>query len=250
MSSLGKALRILKALAEPPFEYSLTELSEHMNIGKSGLYKLLQELRNEHFVVQNRSTKKYHLGPISLRLGKVYSRYIGFEEIAGPILDHLLKAINETVYVAVWEGDRVVVVCKRTRPGALYEMNDFIGQSLPVNGGSSGRLLTAFQDPDVIDEILDKTELEKRTPYTIEDREELLKDYEKIRQEGYCVEDQTFSLGVMGISVPITDKSGSVPACLAMNAARTEENMKKVPVWLQLLKDAAQEFTYKLQFRH
>jgi DNA-binding IclR family transcriptional regulator len=46
MSSLGKALRILKALAEPPFEYSLTELSEHMNIGKSGLYKLLQELRN------------------------------------------------------------------------------------------------------------------------------------------------------------------------------------------------------------
>jgi DNA-binding IclR family transcriptional regulator len=129
-------------------------------------------------------------------------------------------------------------------------MNDFVGQSLPVNGGSSGRLLTAFQDPDVIQEVLDKTELEKRTPYTITDREALLADYEKIRQQGYCVEDQTFSLGVMGISVPITDKSGSVSACLAMNAARTEENMEKVPVWVQLLKDAAQEFTYNLQFRH
>jgi DNA-binding IclR family transcriptional regulator len=250
MSSLGKALRILKALAEPPFEYSLTELSEHMSIGKSGLYKLLQELRGEHFVVQNKSTKKYHLGPISLRLGKVYSRYIGYEEIAGPILDHLLQAINETVYVAVWEGDRVVVVCKRTRPGALYEMNDFIGQSLPVNGGSSGRLLTAFQDPEVISEVLDKTDLQKRTPYTIADREGLLKDYENIRKQGYCVEDQTFSLGVMGISVPITDKSGSVSACLAMNASRNEENMQKVSVWIQLLQDAAQEFSYKLQFRH
>jgi DNA-binding IclR family transcriptional regulator len=221
-----------------------------MSIGKSGLYKLLQELRGEHFVVQNKSTKKYHLGPISLRLGKVYSRYIGYEEIAGPILDHLLQAINETVYVAVWEGDRVVVVCKRTRPGALYEMNDFIGQSLPVNGGSSGRLLTAFQDPEVISEVLDKTDLQKRTPYTIADREGLLKDYENIRKQGYCVEDQTFSLGVMGISVPITDKSGSVSACLAMNASRNEENMQKVSVWIQLLQDAAQEFSYKLQFRH
>jgi hypothetical protein len=35
-----------------------------------------------------------------------------------------------------------------------------------------------------------------------------------------------------------------------MNAERTDENMEKVPVWLQLLKDAADEFSYKLQFRH
>jgi hypothetical protein len=35
-----------------------------------------------------------------------------------------------------------------------------------------------------------------------------------------------------------------------MNASRNEENMQKVSVWIQLLQDAAQEFSYKLQFRH
>jgi len=78
----------------------------------------------------------------------------------------------------------------------------------------------------------------------------LLKDYEAIRVNGYCVEDQTFSLGVMGISVPVFGKDGKVFACLAMNAPRTDENMEKVPLWIQLLKDAANDFSYKLQFRH
>lgn len=250
MSSLEKALKIMKTLAEPPFEYSLTELSERLSLAKSGLYKILVELRKESFVVQNPLTKKYHLGPICLRLGRVYNKYIGYEEIAGPILEHLLQTINETVYLAIWEGDRPVVICKRTRPGALYEFNDFIGQSLPINGGSTGRLLTAYQDPQTIEKILSETELEKRTPYTITDKEELLKDYETIRSKGYCVEDETFSLGVIGISVPVFGKDGRVAACLAMNAPKTEENMEKIPLWIQLLKDAASDFSYKLQFRH
>ncbi|GAB6280965.1 MAG: IclR family transcriptional regulator [Thermovirga sp.] len=250
MSSLQKALRILRTLAEPPFEYSLTELSRQMEASKSGLHKLLQELREDHFIVQDSSTKKYHLGPISLRLGMVVNNYLGISEIAEPVLEQLLQTINETVYVCVWEGDRVVVVCKRTRPGALYEYNDFIGKSLPVNGGSSGRLLTAYQDQAKIRRLLKGTYLEKRTPRTLTDEEDLIRDYSMIREQGYCLEDETFSLGVMGISLPIFDKTGRVSSCVAMNAVRNEENMDKVPFWIQMLRNSAEAISSKLQFRH
>lgn len=251
MSTLQKATQIMRILAEPPFEYSLTEMSLQMDSSKSGLYKLLQGLKQEHFIVQNASTKKYHLGPINLRFGKVVNRFIGISEIAEPILQHLLQAINETVYVCVWEGDRVVVVCKRTRPGALYEYHDFIGKSLPPNGGSSGRLLTAYQDETYVRKLLARNGLEKRTPHTLVDIEELMQDYRVIREAGYCIEDETFSLGVMGISVPVFGRDQTVQYCLAMNAVRDDETMKnRTPIWLQQLSDAAEEFSYKLQFRH
>ncbi len=250
MSSVNKALQILRKLGEPPYEYSLTELSGELGLSRSNLFKILRDLENNFFVIKAPSSKKYHLGPINLRLGRVYSRLVGFNEIAKPVLKNLCEIIGETVYTCIWEGDRVVVLDKETCQGSLYDKNDFIGKSLPVNCGSSGKLLFAYREPEKIPLLIRNLPLQKRTENTLMDVDQLLKEYADIRKKGYSFEDETFDRGVIGLSVPIFSKNGEVTFCLSMNAEKTEKNLDRVPFWLRNLQTAAENISYHLQFRY
>lgn len=250
MSSLEKSLLILKRLGDPPYELSLSDIADHIDMGKSGAFKLLNIMKNHNFVIQNKTSKKYHLGPIMLRLGNVYGRFNGIQEIAKPILTHITETLGETTYISIWEGERAFPAYKKYLPGGIYDYNDFIGKSLPLNAGGSAMLLCAFQDPSHIREILDSIELEQRTPFTLTDRDLLMEEYRKIREQGYVIEDETFSLGILSIAVPVFDKSNMVGACLALAARKDHATEEKISEWLQVLRNGAEELSYKLQFRH
>lgn len=250
MSSVRKALEILKKLGEPPFEYSLTELSKELDLSISNIFKILKDLEEQYFVVKDSSSRKYHIGPINLRLGRVYSSLVGFNEVAKPILVNLLSIMGETVYTCIWEVDRVVVLDKETRPGGLYELEDFIGKTLPVNCGSSGKLLFAYRGFEKTRTLIDNMPLQKRTPNTEMDKDLLLKEYDEIREKGYSFEDETFDMGVIGLSVPIFYRNHQVDFCLSMNAKKTPENLERIPFWLRKLQNGAEDISYKLQFRY
>ncbi len=249
MSSLIKGMDILRTLAEPPFYYNLSELASSMNMGKSGLYKILSSMKDKNFVVQDRSSKKYHLGPVVLRMGNVYSRITAINEISDPILANLCEALGETVYISIWEGDRAYPVCKRCRPGGLYETNDFIGKNIPINAGASAKLLAAYQDRWKIEELLKNTEMEKRTPYTETSIAKIMEEYKTIRAQAYAVEDQSFSLGVWCLSVPISGRDGRVDHCLALGTTKESVTDSLIPIWLQRLRDGAEEIGLAIQLK-
>lgn len=250
MSSLEKCLLILKRLGDPPYELGLSDIADHVGAGKSGIFKLLDVMKNHNFVIQNKTSKKYHLGPIMLRLGNVYERFNGIQEIAKPILAHITETLRETTYITIWEGERAFPACKKYLPGGIYDYNDFIGKSLPLNSGGSAMLLCAYQDPSHIREILDSVELEKRTPLTLTDKDLLMEEYRKIREQGYVIEDETFSLGTLSIAVPVFDKNNMVGASMALAAPKDHATKEKISEWLQALRNGAEELSFKLQFRH
>lgn len=249
MSSLEKGLDILRLLGESPFELSLSEISATLKMGKSGLYKILVSLKEKNFVVQDPSSRKYHLGPILLRMGNVYSRLIGIEQIADPVLSHLLGVLGESVYISIWEGDRAYPACKKCRSGGVYDANDFIGKSLPIHSGASAKLLAAYQDEGRIHQLLLESDLVQRTPYTLTDIEEILREYREIRQQGYAVEDESFNLGVFCLSVPVFGRNQRVWCCLSMAAPRNVADPEKTQIWLQHLRDGAEEISSQLQLR-
>ena len=249
MSSLDKGIHILKLLGEPPYEYGLKEISESLAMGRSGAFKLLDALRAEHVVIKDPSTKKYHLGPVMLRLGRVYGQLKGLDELADPILTYIHRASGETTYLTVWEGDRAFPAYKKSAPDGVYGYNDFIGKSVAINSGASAMVLCAFQGEEKIRSLLDQTELAQRTPLTETDPEKLIKIYDRIRREGHAFEDRTFSLEHISLAVPVFDRNGEVWSCLCLAASVERATEEKIIQWLQLLKDGAEELSLKLQFR-
>lgn len=249
MNSTEKVLWILNRLGQPPYEIGLIELAKERGFGKSGIYKILSILVREGFVCQNPETKKYHLGPVLYSLGNVYFNQKGFLEIAKPVMQSINQITCETVSLGILEGDKAVLAYTIVSPYSVKVQNT-VGKIFPINAGSTGKLLTAYLEPEKIKELLEKSVLEKRTPYTIVDKERLWKEYEKIRSQGYAISDEENTLGGYAVSAPIRDKSGKVFACLTIALPKSRLTPEKKVEYIELICRGAEEISRKLGFKN
>lgn len=111
-------------------------------------------------------------------------------------------------------------------------------------------VLCAYQDGAMIRKILSTAEFEKRTPFTIMDRDSLLEEYGKIRERGYALEDETFTLGEITLAVPIFAQESVVIASLGLSAPKHHLPEEKIPEWIHILKKGAEEISFSFRYRH
>lgn len=249
MNGVGKAVSILKRLGNPPYEMGVTDIAKEMGLVKSGVHTILRELLKGNLLVQNPSTKKYSLGPVLYRLGHVYSTSKGLSEISQSTMESISKLTGMGVFIGIREGLVPILAYKHNgSDDFLYE--EQIGESFPFNASAMGKLLTAYLKPEEIEYILKNETFEKITPKSITDPEELKKDYELIRSQGFCVSASENRVGAFGIAFPITDRLGNVNACLCM-VGPSEKFVPEVrEKWMSLLKTGADEISYRYRFRN
>jgi IclR family KDG regulon transcriptional repressor len=246
---LEASIAIIKLLGESPYEYTLTEIARQTGIGKSRAYKILSTLCEESIVVKNPSTKTYHVGPVVFRLGSVYSELKGIWEIAKPIIREIADVTKQSVYIGIWEGTQAFMAYKIDGSEDFTLYKGLTGKKTQIHAGVAGKVLAAYQDPHVIEAILDSHDLLAQTPYTITDRKQIQREFEKIRKQGYAVSDEEHTMGIYAIGVPIFDRNGQVWCCLCMGGRKqffTEENIR---MWIIYLKNGAEEISHKLGFR-
>ncbi len=248
MNSAEKLVHILKRMSEPPYEMGITELSREMSTAKSAVHKIVSVLVKENLLVQNPSTRKYSLGPLAFRLGSVYSESKGIWEVSHGIMDSLAKKTGTAVLIGIREGDDPILAYKMGA-GKHFIYQGQTGSRFPFNASAIGKLLTAYLPPERIKVLLDTRPAEKLTPCTETDPEMLLKEYEKIRRQGYCVSLQENRVGAFGISAPIRDRHGSVWACLSLVGPVEVFQGKIVDEWIALLCEGANEISWRLGFR-
>lgn len=248
LNSTEKVIWLLKRLGEPPYEIGLTELSNEIGHAKSGIYKTLNTLINHGFVYQDLNTKKYCLGPTLHRLGTLYNEPKGILSYAEPIVTNIANATMESIYIGMRQGDRVIVVYGKESPHSLRLFTK-LGQLCPINAGSIGKLMAAFDSPERIQLMLTQTPLIQKTLNTIIDPEKLLMEYETIRSQGYSISNQEHCIGAFGIAAPIRNHSNQVIACLNMSGPKDRFTSDKVVEWTHLIIQGANEITSRISYK-
>jgi IclR family KDG regulon transcriptional repressor len=246
---LDVAITIVKLLGESPYEYSLTEIANQVGTGKSRVYKILVTLCEESLVVKNPKTKTYHLGPVVFRLGSVYSDLKGIWEIARPIMKEIADTTKQSVYVGIWDGSQAFMAYKIDGSEDFTLYKGLTGKKTQINAGVAGKVLAAYQDPDLIEAILENNELQKKTPKTITEKGQILKEYEIIRSQGYAISDEEHTLGLYAIGVPVFDRNGQVWSCLCLGGRKQFFSKENVQEWILFLQEGAEEISHRLGFR-
>ncbi|MHC1760025.1 MAG: IclR family transcriptional regulator [Negativicutes bacterium] len=245
MNSSEKVIWLLKKMGNKPYEFSLQELANEMNVGKSGVYKILAVLQKEGFVARKGDTKKYSLGSALYGLGILYNEIKGLSGVAESIMQKVSIETRETVSLGIREGDDAILLSKIESPHAIRLFGK-VGQKYPYNAGAIGKLLAAFHDPKRIDQLLSQTALIKKTPHTIVELSELKCEYEKIRTQGFAISDSENAPGAFGISTPIRDKNGNVFACICIAGPKERFTTQKIQEWTPLLVIAGNEISNKI----
>ena len=248
MSSLEKALWIVNRLAIEPFEMSGAQIAKELDMGRSGVHKILSVLVENGFVFQDPYSKLYQLGAAFFRLGAVYSDVKGIWEAAETVVAALSNITRETISIGIREGNDAILAYRIESPG-LIRLKGKVGLKYPVNAGAIGKCLMAFHDPEKVRVLLTKRKLQKITPNTITDPEVLADELEKIRHRGYAISNGEHTYDSYGISAPIRDRKGQIFSCLCIAGPKERFTPEKADSYIPLLLGSADEISSRLGYR-
>ncbi len=241
LTAIGKMIEVMKAFSHPPYAYSAQELSAKLKINRTTIHRILAELEREIFVVQRVSDKKYTVGPSMYHIGSKYLyRNRNFLEIRS-IVDLIAVQTKQNVGYTVLENGKIINLYESEAVMPVRITYQY-GSFFPINRGAYGKTIMAFYKPiEELESIVRGTLLEKATHNTIIDPELLLKEYAKIREQGYAISDEENLMGALGIGVPIFNTEGKIYGCIALAAVKNTIRTDDLEFYIDILKKGAKE---------
>ena len=218
ISAVSRALKILKLFDAEHRTMSLTELSARAGITKSSALRVLESLESEGFVKRSNESKKYKLGTELFILSSTGFEFSSLKDIAEPILK---KAVNKTGLVAhmgINEDNKILFISKvwPETYTEVFAMASTVGGALPVHCTGIGKVLTAFSDAQVQEQLLKTCDYQKYTEQTITSEEKLREELAAIRQRGYGFNREEHEAFVSCVTYPVFNRKGKVIAAISL----------------------------------
>lgn len=214
---LDRAFRMLDLLADG-IERSLTEISDAIGLNTSTTFRLAASLEYHRYLSRNEDSGKYTLGLTCLELAKSFQVGHALSRLAAPDLEALRDDVRETVHLAVLDGPDVVYLQKLPGLHAIGFLESRVGGRLPAYCTGLGKVLLAYADPVYVRELIAGSHgtLERFTPTTITDVDELMDHLAAIRERGYAFDWGEHEPDVRCVAVPVFGKSGGIPAAISV----------------------------------
>jgi len=216
LHTVDQALTLLEHLAGYPDPQTLTQLSRDLGTSKAQMHRLLSTLKQHDFVVQD-ELSRYGFGFACNQLAERSRLGLSAIELCLPVMRALWRASEETILLAIFQGDHAVVVEKLDSPRPVVARSA-LGSALPLHAVSTGKVLLASRPDREVERLLTRP-LVRYTAATCCDPEKLWIELRKIRRFGYAVNHEGYREGVGGVAVPVRwSPTGRIAAALAICA--------------------------------
>lgn len=208
--AVERALDILLCFTEEA-ELSLTEISVKVGLHKSTVHRLLASLEGKGFILRSPSTEKYRLGFRLWELSANLSHSDDPEVLLLPEMEHLRDLLGETVSLYVRDGLQRVRIQAVQSSQAIRRVAP-VGARLPLYVGASSKVLVAFEDPSVEQQVIAASDW----PAAL-DREQFAQQLNEVRTAGYAISIEEREVGAAAVAVPIFSRGQKLAAALALS---------------------------------
>lgn len=243
--AVERALEILEAVARETPGLTNAEISRRLSIPKSSASYILRALERRGYLRRVAASGKYRLGLKVLSLGREALAGFNLGEVARPVLQWLVDRTQLTAHLAVLDHGEAVYIEKVEAPGFI-KMDTWVGRRMFVHSTSVGKALVAHLERPAREEILRRHGMKKRTPKTITSQARFQAELERVRAQGYAVDDEENSLGARCIGAPVFDRQGIVEAAVGLSGTTTQVNDETLPRVAELVKEAARRISRRL----
>ncbi|MGO4890489.1 IclR family transcriptional regulator [Anaerobacillus sp. MEB173] len=240
VKSLYKALDILENLSDVGEKIGVNDLSKMVGIPSSTAHRILSTLESRGYVEQTLNNK-YTLGSkiLELKTSVLQNNYL--TNIALPILQNVVEKTRESTNLAVREHLEVIHILRLESPEVLRA--NIKGFRLPIHSSATGKVLLAYAPDSIINELPDQ--FSASTPNTITTKEELIFHLNKVKQQGYALDNEEGFTRVRSIAYPIYDNFNQVKSAISIVGPSERFDINKIPEYLKILEDASSEISKK-----
>ena len=206
--SVAKAITLLDILTEKGKPVALTDLYRETGWPKSTIHGLLSTMR-AYGLIEQGADGRYWLGIRLFEYGCAVSGSWDISAIARPYMENVCQTLGESVFLSVFDRAAVVTLAEEESRASLRVVSE-VGARLPVHCTSQGKLFLASVSQAECRRILRQTELRAYTPNTLTQPEQFTSELQRIREQGYAVENGEYRIGLRSVSAPVFTAEGGV----------------------------------------
>jgi len=241
---IERMMRLLDVLAGSADAVSLKLLAGKAELHPSTAHRILTALVRDR-MVERVDQGSYRLGMRLLELGNLVKSRIGVRENALPFMRELHTATGEAVNLSIRRDDEIVYIERTSSGRSLIRVVNIIGARAPLHITAAGKLFLLDDGPDGVKAYAERTGLPSFTKNTIHSLPALERELDRVRRQGYAVDNEEAELGVRCIGAAIRDDSGGVVAGLSVSAPA--DRIK--PAWSGMVKETAEKISRAIGHR-
>lgn len=242
ISSLVKAITLLKAFDEESSVLGISELVRKTGFEKSSVQRILATLYAEGMLNRDSRSRRYRLSNQWLHMA--YAHYIA-EPLTSQIMPRLFalqQQIGQSFNLAEICNSSIIYSVRLPVQRTNFE-GTLVGRTHPALNTSGGRAIVSTWDAAAREEAVQNWPLIEYTPRTTTNRDEIAALVEEARQDGYSLSIQEILLNEIGIAAPIKSSNGKARAAIHCSVSMADWSVDRVRKEIApLLVDAARTF--------
>lgn len=244
-TSFARGLHVLLALSGGA-RRTPVEIADQLELPLSTVYRYLRELRRFRLVTEV-SNGLYAAGValFGLALGVPLTEQL--RQHAEPLLRALTGRTGETSMLSIRVDLGMMTIAQVESPQPM-RLSFVPGTIHPLQAGATATVLLAYESPEIVQRVLDRP-LERFTPDTITDTEQLKKRLAEIRAVGYAVSNGEYDAHATAVAAPV-HYNGRILCALTVAGPSTRFGSARVRDYAGLLLGASAELTAQLGYAH
>src|SRR5262245_56973490 len=193
--ALMRGLDLLACFQPTSPELSLTDCVERTNLDKATVFRLLTCLTEAGFLHRDPERGLYRVGPALLPIASAFHEGNALSAIAESHVRRLATETGQTATLSVRDGATTVIILVAYSDRPLRRLS-YPGERFAIHAASVGKAIAAHMHPRELEMLIGEGELPRFTAKTIVSRAALAAEIEKVRAQGYALDDEEAINGV------------------------------------------------------
>lgn len=247
--AVKKALDILELMASQDKSFTVTEISNLLDISTNSVFRILKEFEQKQYIVKDSMDSSYQLTARLYYLGNTIKSRISLIEEAQDTMRFLQRHTKETILLTRLDEDYRTLILDQYESTHHIKFLSSVGHSYDSYTSAMGKCLLAFCSPQEISAYLRDTPLIQQTPNTITDADCLLRELQQIKQDRIAYDHQESIIGLTCIACPIFSSHHHLEGAIGISGISFRMTEEKLRSFSVLLSEQAALLSKRFYFR-
>jgi len=238
---LHKTLDILEEIKTADSGYRLADLARKVELPKATVYRILTTLEGRGYL-DRAADGSYRMAKKLFELQRSEPLEQLLHRAAGPVMERLVASSKETVNLGILDAGEVVVINTVESPQAV-RMSSKIGNRRYLHATALGKVLLSGMPEKEVARLVKLKGLPKVTGETLTTKAALTAELQKVRQQGWALDNQENEMEGRCIGAPILGPERKIVAALSISGPLFRMDLARARSLVPGLKAACEEIS-------
>ena len=219
-------VRLLEALCASEDPLGVTELVQRLGSSANMVFRLLHTLEQERWITRVTDDPKYAVSLVPFHFASMPVARMDVAMVAQEPMRALWKSLGECVYLGVFHESMVMYLIHYEGTRNIH-LGGRVGEHYWPHAAAAGKVLVAYGEPELRERCI-KQGLKKLTDATNTDQKSFLADMERVRKQGYALDEEEYMEGGLCYAAPVFDYTGRAVAAIGTTVLTVHYRQKDI----------------------